>query len=78
MRNTKYSFERKNIDAEGVYQQSSIENICERIIKPAVNTTLEIQSMQRRTGIQLKINDLQDKYKRTRMKFSGIKDKAVQ
>jgi len=33
-----YSFERKNIDTEGVHQWSFIKNICERMIKPAVNT----------------------------------------
>lgn len=78
MRNTTYSFERKNIDTEGVCQQSFIKNVCERMIKPAVNTTLEIQSTQRRTGIQLKLNEFQDNNKRSGMKFSGIKDKAVQ
>lgn len=48
------------------------------MIKPAVNTTLEIQSTQRTTGIQVKLNELQDNNKRSRMKFSGIKDKTVQ
>lgn len=43
-----------------------------------VDTTLEIQSTQRRAGIQLKLNELQGNNKRRGMKFSGIKDKAVQ
>lgn len=63
---------------EGVYQQTFNEIVCEQMIKPAVNTALEIQSTKRRTDIQLKLNELQNNNKRSGIKFSGIKDKAVQ
>lgn len=63
---------------EGVYQQTFNTTICERMIKPAANTALEIQSTQRRTDIQLKLNELQNNSKRSGIKFSGIEDKAVQ
>lgn len=53
-------FSKGKILIEGVYQQTSNEIVCEQVIKPAVNTALEIQSTKRRTDIQLKLNELQN------------------
>lgn len=48
------------------------------MIKPTVNTALEIQSTKRRTDMQLKLNELQNNNKRSGIKFSSTKDKAAQ
>lgn len=74
---TTFCFERKNNDIEGVYQWSFTKHICEVMMKPAVNTTLEIQSTQR-TGIHSKLDELQNYNNRSRMTLNGIKGKAVQ
>lgn len=59
LRTTARGYGRKNTGRE-VYQQSFIQNICEGMIKPAVNATLGIESMQRRSDMQLKLNELCD------------------
>lgn len=77
LRTTVHGYGRKNTGRE-VYQQSFIQNICEGMIKPAVNATLGIESMQRRRDMQLKLNELWDDGERWDSVFSGIRDTAVQ
>lgn len=77
LRNTARGYGRKNTGRE-VYQQSFIQNICEGMIKPAVNATLGTESTERRSDTELKLNELQNNGKGSGMGFSGIRDKGVQ
>lgn len=71
LRNTACGYGRKNTGRE-VYQQSFSQNICEGVVKLAVDATLGIESRQRRSEMHLKLNELWGSDERSRMGFSGI------